>query len=95
MFRVSVSSPIPGGYDEPETLSCEIKSDVPQVLTGDIVRWVEQDEAPDQIIAAHYRDDDPSKGADWTRPFCVYPDVAVYNGSGDINDASSYTCQAQ
>ncbi|MEY8830488.1 hypothetical protein AB9K34_19105, partial [Sedimentitalea sp. XS_ASV28] len=34
-FRVSVSSPLLGGYDEPETLRYEIKSDVPKVLTGD------------------------------------------------------------
>src|SRR5690606_536731 len=32
---VSVSSPLLGGYDEPETLRYEIKSNVPRVLTGD------------------------------------------------------------
>ena len=33
--RVSVSSPRRGGYDEPESLRYESKSDVPEVLTGD------------------------------------------------------------
>ena len=35
-FRVSVSSPFPGGYDEPETLRSEIRSDVPQGLMRDM-----------------------------------------------------------
>ena len=35
MFRVSVSSPLLGGYDEPETLLSEINSDVPWALTPD------------------------------------------------------------
>ena len=34
MFRVSVLCPLPGGYEEPETLQSEIKSEIPEVLTG-------------------------------------------------------------
>jgi feruloyl esterase len=29
-----------------------------------------------------------------TRPICAYPAVAKYQGNGDINDASSFTCTA-
>src|SRR5690606_27472625 len=36
LFRVSVSSSLLGGYDEPETLRHKINSDVPGVLTGDM-----------------------------------------------------------
>lgn len=35
--------------------------------------------------------------ADWspnrTRPLCPYPAVAIYKGSGDIEDASSFVCK--
>jgi feruloyl esterase len=27
-----------------------------------------------------------------TRPLCAYPRVARYKGSGDTNDAASFTC---
>ncbi|MGW8266927.1 MAG: tannase/feruloyl esterase family alpha/beta hydrolase [Longimicrobiales bacterium] len=27
-----------------------------------------------------------------TRPLCVYPKQARYNGSGDVNDAANFTC---
>jgi feruloyl esterase len=27
-----------------------------------------------------------------TRPVCAYPEVAIYKGSGDINDAANYKC---
>jgi len=51
--------------------------------------WVEQDRAPDQIIATAFN-------SDWsvnrTRPLCPYPAKAVYK-SGNINSASSWTCQ--
>jgi Tannase and feruloyl esterase len=27
-----------------------------------------------------------------SRPLCPYPQTAIYNGSGDINDANSFHC---
>jgi feruloyl esterase len=27
-----------------------------------------------------------------TRPLCVFPKVAKYNGSGSTNDAANFTC---
>ncbi len=35
LFRVSVSSPLLGGFDEPETLRYKVNSDVPGALTPD------------------------------------------------------------
>ena len=29
-----------------------------------------------------------------TRPLCVYPQRAVYNGAGSIDDEKSFTCSA-
>jgi feruloyl esterase len=28
-----------------------------------------------------------------TRPLCKYPQKAVYNGSGNIDDAASFACR--
>ena len=52
-------------------------------------RWVEHGRAPDQIIAAHLT----NRVVDRTRPLCPYPEVAVYSGSGSINDASNFVCR--
>lgn len=47
---------------------------------------------PDQIIASHYQNDDPSAGVvTRSMPLCPYPAQARYNG-GDVNQASSWTC---
>jgi feruloyl esterase len=55
---------------------------------GALERWVEQDQAPEVLIASH------STGArvDRTRPLCPYPQVARYKGSGSIDDASNFVC---
>jgi feruloyl esterase len=51
--------------------------------------WVTQGKAPDEIAAAHQ-----IKGVtDKTRPLCPYPEVAVYKGSGDSNDAANFSCR--
>jgi len=50
-----------------------------------LVKWVENGVAPETIIATN---------AVMTRPLCVFPKVAKYNGSGNSNDATSFTCVA-
>ena len=53
-------------------------------------QWVEQGKAPDQILASH-----SIKGVvDRTRPLCPYPQVAVYKGSGSIDEAANFACKA-
>jgi feruloyl esterase len=51
--------------------------------------WVEKGQAPESIMASHAG---PDGKADLTRPLCVYPEVEMYKGSGDINDAASFAC---
>ena len=57
-----------------------------------VVNWVEYGTAPDSVIATA-----SSPGyfgvASRSRPLCPYPKQARYNGSGDINIASNFTCQ--
>src|SRR5262249_801509 len=56
-------------------------------------RWVEHGVAPNRMIATKYTDDAPTtRTILLTRPLCPYPQVARYRGSGDPNDASSFTC---
>lgn len=57
--------------------------------------WVEDNQAPAQIVATKYAGDNPANKAILTRPLCPYPESAKYKGSGDTHDASSFTCAAQ
>jgi feruloyl esterase len=52
-------------------------------------RWRSGGAAPDRVDASHLTDGQ----ADKTRPLCAYPQVAVYMGSGDVNDAASFECR--
>ena len=57
-----------------------------------LANWVENGNAPTQIIATKYIGDDPSKGIAFQRPLCPYPQKPWYNGSGDTADAKNFTC---
>ncbi|MDA9521781.1 hypothetical protein XI06_15990 [Bradyrhizobium sp. CCBAU 11434] len=58
-----------------------------------LVKWVEGGTAPDTILATKYVADTPPT-VQMTRPLCVFPKVAKYNGSGDTNNAANFTCVA-
>jgi tannase/feruloyl esterase len=50
--------------------------------------WVEKGTAPDKILASRGR-----PGAiERTRPLCVYPQVARWNGKGSTDDAANFAC---
>ena len=52
--------------------------------------WVEQDDAPESIIAVHRENGE----VDRSRPLCPYPEVAAYTGSGSIDEAENFVCRA-
>jgi feruloyl esterase len=54
-------------------------------------RWVEKDNAPEQMIASHQT----AGKTDKTRPLCAYPKVAKYKGTGSTDDAANFSCRAQ
>ena len=60
---------------------------------GAMVKWVESGAAPEKLIAIK----PPSESAPGTAPqkhlLCPYPQVAQFQGSGDSNDVSTYTCK--
>lgn len=59
----------------------------PQGLFEALVDWVEK-KTPPQTIRAQATVNNVAR----TRPLCLYPQTAVYNGSGSTDDAASFTC---
>jgi feruloyl esterase len=58
-----------------------------------LIDWVEKGVAPERILAAHFKDNDPTTGiVTRTMPLCPYPEAAVFR-SGDVNEASNWTCK--
>jgi Tannase and feruloyl esterase len=57
-----------------------------------LVNWVENGVAPDSVVATASTPGYFGVAAR-TRPLCPYPKQSRYKGSGDINDASNFTCQ--
>jgi len=51
-------------------------------------RWVEQNIPPERIVATRAI----NGVVDRARPLCPYPQIAVYKGTGDTNDAASFEC---
>ncbi|MFY9956132.1 tannase/feruloyl esterase family alpha/beta hydrolase [Bradyrhizobium sp.] len=56
-----------------------------------LVNWVENGVAPETITATKFVADTPP-AVQMTRPLCVYPKVAKYNGSGSTSVAANFTC---
>jgi feruloyl esterase len=54
-------------------------------------QWVEHGSPPAQIIATHSTNGRPDR----TRPLCPYPQIAVYKGSGSMDDATNFVCRAE
>ncbi|TCK04059.1 tannase/feruloyl esterase family alpha/beta hydrolase [Marinobacterium mangrovicola] len=61
-----------------------------------LVDWVESGDEP-QAVTASIAEGNGERFSDWspvrTRKLCPYPQVAVYDGSGDPESAESFTCQ--
>jgi feruloyl esterase len=52
--------------------------------------WIERGVAPTRVIASHSTD----ARVDRTRPLCPHPQVAKYVGTGSIDDAANFRCEA-
>ncbi|KAJ4393714.1 hypothetical protein N0V93_002929 [Gnomoniopsis smithogilvyi] len=60
-----------------------------------LMKWVEEGQAPDQIIATTWANStDASSGVLRQRPLCPWPQTAVYNGTGNVNSAQSWDCSS-
>jgi hypothetical protein len=58
-----------------------------------LVRWVEEGNAPEKIVATKHRDNDPEKGIEITQPLCPYPEQAKWTGKESDSDAANWVCQ--
>ncbi|MBR0935347.1 tannase/feruloyl esterase family alpha/beta hydrolase [Bradyrhizobium jicamae] len=56
-----------------------------------LLNWVETGTPPETILATKFVADTPP-AVQMTRPLCVYPKVAKYNGSGSTSIAANFTC---
>jgi hypothetical protein len=64
-------------------------------LFDSLQNWVEKGSPDETVIATKYNSGaDGKPEVDFTRPLCAWPKVARYSGSGDSNDAASFTCEA-
>jgi feruloyl esterase len=63
--------------------------DLADTLTP-LADWVEKGGAPDRIIASRRLEGKVVRA----RPLCPYPMLARYQGTGSIDDASSFACAA-
>jgi Tannase and feruloyl esterase len=60
-----------------------------------VINWVEKGVAPSQVIGSGNTAIpafNPASPTTLTRPLCPYPQTAVYNGSGNVNDAANWHC---
>jgi hypothetical protein len=60
----------------------------PTNALGQLIDWVEKGKPPQYLDAATL----PTAKTLFTRKLCPYPEVAKYNGRGNVSDASSYRC---
>lgn len=58
-----------------------------------LMRWVEQDAAPESIVATTWvNNTDVSAGVLRQRPLCYWPLKQIYDGVGDVDSADSWSC---
>ena len=79
-------SSVGGGMPEPP----KAYRDAEHHMVSAVIKWVEQGVAPEKIVATKF---DAAGNPTRSRPVCAYPAEAVYNGSGDINDAANFSCR--
>ncbi len=78
------------GQDGPSPM----ENDAHQSMQLAVEQWVERGAAPSAIVATKYEGRGSRGDVKMTRPLCAYPQFAKYKGSGDPNDAGSFTCTA-
>jgi feruloyl esterase len=70
--------------------TCDARHDI----VASMENWVERGVAPGAIIATKYKDDMARTDLTRTRPLCPYPGIVKYKGSGSVDDAANFVCQA-
>ncbi len=80
---------LPGIFHCGGGAGCYDRSDV-NIWFDKVVDWVEKGVEPQAIVGSRK---DASGKVIRTRPFCPYPEVARYQGTGSIDAAENFTCK--
>jgi feruloyl esterase len=59
-------------------------------MLTELENWIEKGKSPAAVVASHASDGK----VDRTRPLCPHPLVAKYSGSGSVDEAASFRCEA-
>jgi pimeloyl-ACP methyl ester carboxylesterase len=85
-----------GGGPGPNAFGQGVNGPNPSDAADDILtaldQWVENRNAPDNIVATKYVNDDPTQGIAFQRPLCPFPQFAKYKGTGSTTSAASFAC---
>ena len=79
-----------GPWSFGQNASNRIDADPQTDTLAALERWVETGPAPERFVGS--RIDAKTNKADLTRPICVFPKIAAYKGSGDVNAAANFAC---
>lgn len=82
----------PNAFGSRGAVSPATMNDPERDIFAALERWVEKGIAPQQLVGSGPVLGDASKTL--TRPICLFPSVAKYRGTGDINDAANFSCVA-
>jgi hypothetical protein len=80
-------------YNEGQHFGRALRNDSAHNIQRALEAWVETGRKPDRIVAVKYADDDPEKGAAFTRPICPFPQMPMYLGTGNRADAVNFDCK--
>jgi feruloyl esterase len=58
-----------------------------------MMAWVEKGEVPEYVVGTKYVNDITHDKVVRQRPLCVYPKMAKYKGTGNVDDAKSWECK--
>ena len=82
----------PNAFGSRGAVSPATMNDPERDIFAALERWVEEGTAPEQLVGSGPVVGEANRTL--TRPICLYPTVARYQGTGDINSASSFACVA-
>jgi feruloyl esterase len=62
-------------------------------IVDELVKWVENGDAPETLEGTKFWQDTPDNGIQFTRRHCRFPYRTTYSGSGSGDNADDWTCE--
>jgi hypothetical protein len=87
-----LGGPGANAFGQPYSINGPTPSDPSSDLLSALDHWVENQIAPDKIVATKYVNDNPTLGIAFQRPLCPFPQFAKYKGTGSTTSAASFAC---